>query len=186
MKLFMGVFNIDYLNGTETEKNLYRTFAVESRTNNIYIMFAEKARYEGYLWIADIFERIAGNELAHSRAAYKKFLGLIRNTADNLKYGVEREDEVAELYKTYEKIALEEGLDEIARFYKELREAEESHAEIYTDLFKRFENGIFSSNNPISWVCMNCGYIHEGEKAPNDCPCCGYPKAYFMPKCNPE
>lgn len=182
----MGVLNINNLNGTETEKNLYRTFAVECRTNNIYIMFAEKARNEGYLWIADIFERIAGNELAHSRAAYKKFLGLIQNTEDNLKFGVEREDNVVELYKKYEKIALDEGLDEIARFYKELSEAEESHAEIFTNLFNRFKKGIFSSNYPINWVCMNCGYIHEGEMAPNNCPCCGFPKAYFMPKCNPE
>ena len=144
------------------------------------------ARNEGYLWIADIFERIAGNELAHARAAYKKYLGQIKGTEDNLRFGVEREDSVVELYKKYEKTAMEEGLDEVARFYKELSETEESHAEIYTDLFNRFKNGIFSSNHPIDWVCMNCGYIHEGDAAPNNCPCCGFSKAYFMPKCNPE
>ena len=182
----MGVLNIKNLNGTETEKNLYKTFAVESRTNNIYVMFAEMARNEGYLWIAEIFEKIARNELAHSRAAYKKYLGEIKGTEDNLRFGVEREDNVAELYKKYEKIALEEGLDEISHFYKELSESEESHAEIYSDLVNRFKNGIFSSDHSIGWVCMNCGYIHEGNAAPNDCPCCGFPKAYFMPKCNPE
>jgi rubrerythrin len=149
-------------------------------------MFAEMARNEGYLWIADIFTRIAGNELAHARAAYKKFLCQIKRTDDNLRFGIEREDSVVELYKEYQKTAMAEGLDEIASFYKELSEAEESHAEIYTDLFNRFKNGIFSSEHPIGWVCMNCGYIHEGNTAPNNCPCCGFPKAYFMPKCDPE
>jgi len=180
------VLNIKDLKGTETEKNLYKTFAVESRTNNIYIMFAEMARNEGYLWISNIFEKIANNELAHSRAAYKKFLCKIKGTEDNLKFSVEREDSVVELYNEYEKTATSEGLDEIAHFYKELREAEESHMEIYTDLFKRFKNGIFSSEQSIGWVCMNCGYIHEGKEAPNNCACCGFPRAYFMPKCNPE
>ena len=144
------------------------------------------AKNQGYIWIADVFEKIAGNELAHARAAYKKFLCKIEGTEDNLRFSVDREDSVAGLYKDYEKAAIAEGLDEIAHFYKELSEVEESHAEIYNDLFKRFKNGIFSSEQPISWVCMNCGYIHEGMTAPNNCPCCGFPKAYFMPKCNPE
>jgi len=180
------VLNIKDLKGTETEKNLYKTFAVESRTNNIYIMFAEMAKNQGYMWIADIFKKIADNELAHARVAYKKFLCKIKGTEDNLSFSVDREDSVAELYKEYEKTARAEGLDEIASFYKELSEAEESHEAIYNDLFKRFKNGIFSSEQPINWVCMNCGYIHEGKTAPNSCPCCGFPKAYFMPKCNPE
>lgn len=180
------MLNIKDLKCTETEKNLYKTFAVESRTNSMYIMFAEMARNEGYLWIAEIFERIASNELAHARVAYKKFLGQIKGTEDNLWFGVEREDSVVELYKKFEKVAMEEGFDQISHFYKELSEAEESHAEIYTDLFNRFKRGIFSSEHSIGWVCMNCGYIHEGNTAPNNCPCCGFSKAYFMPKCNPE
>lgn len=180
------MLNINTLKGTETEKNLYKTFAVESRTNNIYIMFAEMARNEGYRWIAEIFETIADNELAHSRAAYKKYLCQIKETEDNLKFSVNREDSVVELYKEYEKTAKAEGLDEISRFYKELSEAEESHVKIYTDVFNRFKNGIFSSEQSIGWVCMNCGYIHEGTTAPNKCPCCGFPQAYFMPKYNPE
>ena len=175
------------IKGTETEKNLYRTFAVESRTNNIYVMFAEMARKEGYQWVAEVFETIAGNEIAHSRAAYKKYLCNIKETEDNLKFGIVREDDVAELYKEFEKTAMAEGLDEVARFYKELSEAEESHVEIYTDILNRFENGgIFYSEQTISWVCMNCGYIHEGKTAPKDCPCCGFQQAYFKPKCNPE
>jgi rubrerythrin len=181
------VLNIKNLKGTETEKNLYKTFAVESRTNNIYIMFAEMAKNEGYRWIAEIFETIAGNELAHSRAAYKKYLCQIKETEDNLKFSVDREDNVAELYKEFEKTAASEGLDEIAHFYKELSEAEESHVKIYTDLVNRFKNGgIFYSEQSISWVCMNCGYIHEGKTAPDKCPCCGFSQSYFMPKCNPE
>ena len=175
------------LKGTETEKNLYKTLAIESRTNNIYIMFAEMARKEGYLWIAEIFETIAGNELAHSRAAYKKYLGKIKETEDNLKFSINREDNVAELYKEFEKTALAEGLNEVAKFYKELSEVEESHVEIYTDIINRIENGgIFYSQQSIGWVCMNCGYIHEGRTAPKECPCCGFPQAYFKPKCNPE
>lgn len=180
------MLDIKDLKDTETEKNLQKTFAVESRTNNIYIMFAEEAKNQGYLWIADIFERIAGNELAHARAAYKKFLCKIKGTEDNLKFSVYREDKVAELYKEFKKTAMSEGLDEVADFYKELSEVEESHLKIYTDLLNRFENGIFLSEKSIGWVCMNCGYIHEGKIAPNKCPCCGFPKAYFMPKCNPE
>ncbi|GKX65702.1 rubrerythrin family protein [Inconstantimicrobium mannanitabidum] len=173
------------LRGSETEKNLYRTFAVEARTNNLYKMFAEVARKEGYQWVAEVYETVGANELAHSRAAYKKYLDKVEETKENLKFSINREDEVADKYKEYEKIAKAEGFEKVAMFFKELSEAEESHVDIYTDLSDRFENGgIFYSEKPIAWVCMNCGYIHEGKTPPNDCPCCGYPKGYFKPKCD--
>ncbi|SHI68043.1 Rubrerythrin [Clostridium cavendishii DSM 21758] len=171
--------------GTETEKNLYKTFAIEARTNNIYIMFAEKAKREGYQWVAQVFETLAGNELAHSRAAYAKYLNNIKATEENLDFSVNREEDVTKMYKEFEKIAHSEGLDELAHFFKELQETEESHVEIYSDLLDRFKNGgIFHSKKPIYWVCLNCGYVHEGISAPNDCPCCGFPQAYFKPKCD--
>lgn len=178
---------MENLKDSQTEKNLYKTFAVEARTNNIYIMFAETARKEGYQWLAEIFETVAANELAHSRAAYKKYLDKIEETKDNLEFSVNREDEVSELYKEFEKTAAKEGFDQVAKFYKELSEAEEAHVEIYTKLLNKFKNGgIFYSEQPISWICMNCGYIHEAKTPPNECPCCGFPQAYFKPKCNPE
>jgi rubrerythrin len=180
-----GVINMRNQNESETEKNLYKTFAVEARTNNIYIMFAETARKEGYQWIAEIFETIARNELAHSRAAYKKYLGNIKETKDNLKFSMDREENVARLYKEFERTARLEGFDEVANFYKELSEAEVSHVETYANLINRFNNGgIFCSEKPIEWICMNCGYIHEGKEAPEECPCCGFPKAYFKPRCS--
>jgi rubrerythrin len=176
---------MSHINKSETEKNLYKTFALEARTNNIYIMFAEKAKKDGYEWIAEVFETIARNELAHSRAAYKKYLGNVKKTKDNLKTSIDREDNVAELYKEFERTARLEGFGEIADFYKELSETEEAHVKTYEDLLNRFKDGgIFHSEKSIKWICMNCGYIHEGKSAPEECPCCGFQIAYFKPKCS--
>lgn len=176
------------LKGSKTEKNLYRTFAGESRARNKYNLYAEKARDEGLEWVAQIFDITAINELAHARRVYKDYLNLICNTKENLIdaiCGEKTEDE--DIYAKFEKEAREEGFTQIADFYKELREAEEAHAKRFKELYDKLEDGtMFNGPKDSKWVCMNCGYIHEGNEAPIKCPLCGYPRAYFKPYCEIE
>lgn len=176
------------LKGSQTEKNLYKTFAGESRARNKYNMYAEKARLEGYQWIADIFDETAKNEFAHAREVFNRYLGNVRSTAENLASAMGGEtEEFRKLYKEFEETARNEGYIEIADFYKELREVEESHAERYKKLYNRIKDGtVFSSSEPTEWICLNCGYIHEGEEAPEFCPLCKFPRAYFKEKCGEE
>ena len=176
------------LKGSKTEKNLYRTFAGESRARNKYTLFAEIARLEGYHWIASIFEEIAHNELAHARRVYNDLLMDIGNTKENLLAAIAGEtSEYNEIYKNFEKEAKEEGFEEIAKFYKDLQEAEEGHAEKYTELYNKLcNNEIFKDDSSNPWICMNCGYIYEGNEAPTICPLCKYPKSYFRPECKTE
>lgn len=173
------------LKGSETEKNLYKTFAGESRARNKYNMYAEMARVEGYQWIADVFDETAENEFAHAREVFGRYLGNVRSTGENLASAMGGEtEEFRKLYKEFEKIARDEGFIEIADFYKELREVEESHAERYKELYERVKEGtVFSSSESTEWICLNCGYIHEGEEAPEFCPLCKFPRAYFKEKC---
>jgi rubrerythrin len=173
------------LKGSETEKNLYKTFAGESRARNKYNMYAEKARLEGYQWIADIFDETAKNEFAHAREVFNRYLGNVRSTAENLVSAMGGEtEEFRKLYKEFEETARREGYTEIADFYKELREVEEAHAERYKELYEKVKDGkVFSSSEPTGWICLNCGYIHEGEEAPKVCPLCKFPRAYFKEKC---
>lgn len=173
------------LKGSKTEKNLYRTFAGESRARNKYTLYAEKARAEGYEWVAEIFNITAINELAHARRVYLELLKLACNTKENLVDAICGEtSEYTDLYAKFEKEAREEGFKEIADFYKELREVEQAHSERFKMLYDKLNNGtMFSGPEDSKWVCMNCGYIHEGPEAPEKCPLCGYPKAYFKPYC---
>lgn len=173
------------LKGSKTEKNLYRTFAGESRARNKYNLYAEKARAEGYQWVAEVFDTTAINELAHARRVYIEFLKLVCNTKENLVDAICGEtSEYKDLYAKFEREAKEEGFKEIADFYKELREVEEAHSERFKKLYDKLNNGVmFSGPEDSKWVCMNCGYIHEGTEAPDKCPLCGYPKAYFKPYC---
>lgn len=173
------------LKGSKTEKNLYRTFAGESRARNKYNLYGEKARIEGYQWIASVFDETAINEMAHGRRVYAQFLGLVGSTKENLKDSIMGEtEEYKNIYKRFEEEARAEGFTDIADFYKELQEVEESHAERYMMLLDKIEKGnIFKGNADSKWVCMNCGYIHEGEEAPKVCPLCKYPQAYFKPQC---
>ena len=178
--------DVPSLNGSETEKNLIKTFSGESRASNKYILFAEKARDDGYEYVAKVFEETAENERAHSRFVFKNCLNQIKSTPDNLKNSMEGEtEEFKKIYKEFEETARKEGFMEIADFFKELREVEEHHEERFKALFDRImSNTMFNSLDKIeNWQCMNCGYIYEGFEAPDVCPLCKYPKKYFKIQC---
>ncbi|MDP4090120.1 MAG: rubrerythrin family protein [Bacillota bacterium] len=170
------------LKGSRTEKNLYSTFAGESRARNKYGFYAEKARQEGYEYIGSIFDETAGNERAHAREVYNRYLKLNKGTAENLLDAADGEAlESTKLYKEYEKTAREEGFDDIANFYKELAEVEENHHDRYMAIRKNLMDGReFKRDKEVKWQCMNCGYIHVGEEAPLVCPLCKYPRSYFQ------
>lgn len=176
------------LKGSNTEKNLYMTFAGESRARNKYNLYAEQARSEGYRWIADVFDETADNERAHAREVFKRYLKNIGNTEENLLAAASGEaSEFQHLYKQFEKVAREEGFIQIADFYKELREVEEYHFNRYTMIAEKLKNDrIFKSDKEMKWQCMNCGYIYEGEEVPEHCPLCKYPRSYFKPMCKVE
>lgn len=173
------------LKGSKTEKNLLRTFAGESRARNKYCFYAEKAKQEGYDYVATIFEETANNELAHAREVFKRYLGMVKPTAENLKDSAEGEAfETSTLYKEFEKVAREEGFNQIGDFYKEVGEVEENHKDRFDALYKRIEDDmIFKSPVSVKWQCMNCGYIFMGKEAPNICPLCKYPRSYFKLYC---
>lgn len=171
------------LEGSKTEKNLYKTFSGESRARGKYNLYAEKAREEGYRWVGEIFDETAANEYAHSREAFKRYLGKVNNTENNLVNSAYFENEESKsIYKEFEKVAMEEGFEEIAQFYKELQEFEESHKRRFLTLYEKIRtNTMFKSDTETYWQCMNCGYIHEGMEAPAICPLCKYERFYFKP-----
>ena len=173
------------LKGSETEKNLYKTFAGESRANTKYTLYAEKARCEGYRWVGEIFDETAGNEKAHAREVFGKYIKKICSTEENLREAAKGEaEESKSIYKEFEEIARKEGFIEIADFYKELQEVEEAHEKRFMTLAEKISNGeMFKSIDDGMWQCLNCGYIHEGKEAPEYCPLCKYPRAYFKPYC---
>lgn len=169
------------LRGSKTEKNLFKTFAGECRARTKYDLYAEKARCDGYIWIAKVFEDTAKNEYAHAREAYKRYLDKVNCTKNNLiESAVGESEEENIIYKEFERIAREEGFEDIADFYGELREVEANHKETYLDLAKKLkDNTIFNNGEDTLWLCLNCGYIHEGNEAPEKCPLCKYPRGYF-------
>ncbi|GAA0076736.1 rubrerythrin family protein [Clostridium sp. CTA-5] len=169
------------LKGSKTEKNLYKTFAGESRARNTYNFYAEKARQEGFRWVGDVFDETALNERAHAREVFKRFLNNIKSTEENLRTAaLGEENESDNIYKEFEEIARQEGFEEIANFYKELREVEEHHKERFLMLAEKIKSGsMFKCNDVCYWQCLNCGYIHEGNEVPMLCPLCKYPRAYF-------
>lgn len=173
------------LQGSKTEKCLYKTFAGECRARTKYSLYAEKARCEGFRWIGEIFDEVSDNEKAHAREAFNRYLKKIGCTEENLREAARGEaEESKKIYKEFENIARNEGFIEIADFYKELQEVEESHEMRFSKLADKIENGHMYKNNEISlWQCMNCGYIHEGKEAPKACPLCKYPMSYFKPYC---
>ena len=169
------------LKGSETEKNLYKTFAGECRARSKYNLFGEKAREEGYMWIAEVFDITAGNEYAHAREVYNRYLECVKDTEENLMAAAIGEtEEFRDIYKEFEETAKKEGFKEIAHFFKELREVEEAHQKRFLDLYEKVKSGhFFESKKTTKWVCLNCGYIHEGEEAPDECPLCKFPQSYF-------
>ena len=173
------------LEGSKTERNLYKTFAGESRANTKYSLYAEKARKEGYRWVAEVFDETALNEKAHAREVYKRYLNKIGDTQENLKDAIKGETkESKKLYKEFEEVARKEGFVQIANFYRELQEVEEEHANRFSTLEDKIKTDtMFKSVDYSLWQCMNCGYIHEGKEAPARCPLCKYPREYFKQYC---
>ncbi|MCM1990680.1 rubrerythrin [Oceanirhabdus seepicola] len=174
-----------HLKGSKTEKNLLKTFAGESRARNKYTFYAKKAKDEGYEYIASIFEETGENEKAHAREVFNRYLKLVGSTEDNLKDAAEGEAfESSKLYKQFEEEARRECFYEIADFYKELQEVEETHNQRYMDILRNLEQGkMFKRDKEVEWQCMNCGYIHTGKEAPKQCPLCKYQQSYFKIKC---
>ena len=169
------------LKGSKTEKNLLKKFAGESRARNKYSFYADKAREDGFMYVGDVFDETAGNEKAHAREVYRRFLDRISNTKNNLIESALGESEESKvIYKEFEKIARDEGFDEIADFYKELQEVEDHHKERFLKLAKMLkEEKLFKYDKKEEWLCLNCGYIYEGKEAPMRCPLCKYARSYF-------
>lgn len=171
------------LKGTKTEQNLMSAFAGESQARNKYTYFASKAKKEGYEQIAAIFLETADNEKEHAKMWFKYLNGgEVSSTAENLKAAAEGENgEWTDMYKTFAEEADAEGFTEIAEKFRGVAEIEKKHEERYLKLLENVEtNKVFTKDTGIEiWKCRNCGHIHIGEKAPEICPVCAHPKAYF-------
>ena len=176
---------MENLKGTKTEANLQAAFAGESQARNKYTYYASKARKEGYNQIAAIFEETAGNEKEHAKIWFKLLHeGDIPETAANLKDAADGENyEWTDMYATFAKDAKEEGFDRIAYLFEMVGKIEKEHEERYRRLLENVENGlVFSRDGDMIWQCANCGHIVIGPKAPQVCPVCAHPQAYFQIK----
>ena len=171
------------LKGTRTEQNLWTAFAGESQARNKYTYFASKAKKDGYVQIAKLFEETAANEKEHAEIWFKLLNG-IGSTAENLKSAAEGANyEWTDMYYQMAKDAREEGFDHIAFLFEEVGKIEKEHEERYRKLLANVEGGlVFSRDGDMIWQCSNCGHIHVGKQAPEVCPVCVHPKAYFQIK----
>ena len=170
------------LKGSKTEQNLMTAFAGESQARNKYSYYASKAKKDGYEQIAAIFEETANNEKEHAKLWFKYLHGgEIPSTMDNLKDAAEGENyEWTDMYDRMAKEAKEEGFDHIAFLFAEVAKIEKEHEERYKKLLENIEDGIvFSRDGDRIWKCRNCGHIVIGKAAPEVCPVCTHPKAYF-------
>jgi len=181
------------LKGTQTEKNLLAAFAGESQARNRYSYFASQARKDRYVQISAIFEETANQEKEHAKREFKLLeggeveitaafpAGIIGNTLKNLKAAAAGEHyEATEMYPQFAQVAEKEGFDEIAEVFRNIAIAEKRHEDRYLALAKNIEEGkVFKKDAPVRWVCRNCGYVHEGPEAPEQCPACAHPQAYF-------
>lgn len=172
------------LKGSKTETNLLAAFAGESEARNKYTYFALKAKKDGYVQIAKIFEETANNEKEHAKIWFKLLNGGIGSTAENLKAAAAGENyEWTDMYATFAKEAREEGFDDIARLFEQVAEIEKEHEARYLKLLANVENGmVFSKDGDVIWQCSNCGHVVIGKKAPEVCPVCAHPQAYFEVK----
>ena len=170
------------LKGTKTEQNLMTAFAGESQARNKYTYYASKAKKDGYEQIAAIFEETANNENEHAKMWFKLLHGGIPDTVANLADAAAGENyEWTDMYATFAKEAEEEGFDEIARQFRGVAAIEKTHEERYRKLLDNIDGGIvFSRDGDAVWECRNCGHIHIGKMAPEVCPVCAHPKAYFQ------
>ena len=181
------------LKGTETERNLLTAFTGESQARNKYTFFASQARKDGFVQIMKIFEETANQEKEHAKRLFK-FLeggdveitatfpaGVIGDTAENLKEAAAGENyEWTDMYPSFAKVANEEGFPEIAAVFEAIAVAEKQHEKRYLGLLSNVEKGtVFKKEKPVVWRCLNCGYIHEGAEAPDECPACAHPIDHF-------
>ena len=173
------------LKGSRTEANLMTAFAGESQARNKYTYYASKAKKDGYVQIAQIFEETANNEKEHAKIWFKLLHdGGIASTVENLKDAAAGENyEWTEMYAEFAKVAKEEGFDHIAALFEMVAKIEKDHEERYKKLLANIEGGlVFSRDGDMMWICSNCGHVHIGKEAPEVCPVCAHPKAYFMMK----
>ena len=166
--------------GTQTERNLMEAFAGESQARNKYTYFASKAKKEGFEQIAEIFQKTADNEKEHAKLWFKELEG-IGSTAENLLHAAEGENyEWTDMYEGFAKTAEEEGFKALAMKFRLVAAIEKRHEERYRALLKNVEmQEVFAKSDVKVWECRNCGHIVVGEKAPELCPTCAHPQAYF-------
>ena len=171
------------LKGSKTEQNLRTAFAGESQARNKYTYFASKAKKEGFVQIANIFTETADNEKEHAKIWFK-LLGGIGTTAENLLSAAEGENyEWTDMYATFAKEARAEGFEDIAKLFECVGAIEKEHEERYRKLLANVEGGlVFSKDGDMIWQCANCGHIVVGRQAPEVCPVCAHPQAYFQIK----
>lgn len=170
------------LKGTKTEANLMAAFAGESQARNKYTYYASKAKKDGYEQIAELFTETANNEKEHAKIWFKLLHdGNVPDTVANLKDAAEGENyEWTDMYKSFAEDAKAEGFDHIAYLFEQVAAIEKEHEERYRKLLANIEEGIvFSRDGDMVWICRNCGHVHVGKEAPEVCPVCAHPKAYF-------
>lgn len=182
------------IKGTETEKNLLKSFAGESQARNRYTMFAKIAKKEGYEQIAALFLETAEQELQHAKVFFRYLdngdaveitamypAGKEGTTAENLKAAAMGEhEEWADLYPEFAKVAEQEGFKDVATSFKMIAKVELEHEKRYLKLLENVEqNKVFEKEEETEWMCRKCGYIHKGKKALKTCPACKHPEAYF-------
>lgn len=172
------------LKGSKTEANLWTAFSGESQARNKYTYYASKAKKDGYEQIAKIFEDTANNEKEHAKLWFKLLKNGIGSTAENLEDAAAGENyEWTEMYAEFAKVADEEGFADIARTFRGVAAIEKAHEERYKKLLANIKEGVvFSRDGDTVWECANCGHIHIGKKAPQVCPVCAHPQAYFKIK----
>ena len=167
---------------SQTKKNLETAFAGESQAHTKYRYYASKAKKDGYVQISNIFAETAGNESGHAKLWFKYLHdGAVPDTLDNLRDAAAGENyEWTEMYDEFAKTADKEGFAEIAAKFRGVAAVEKAHEERYNKLVERIESGeVFEREGVKVWKCLNCGHLHVGAEAPEVCPVCNHPKAYF-------
>jgi len=186
------------IKGTETEKNLLKAFAGESQARNRYTFFSSVAKKEGLEQISALFLETAENEKEHAKVFFKYLeggdceitasypAGRIGTTAENLLEAANGEKmEWGTLYPHFEDVARQEGFEEIAKSFREIAEVEQHHEERYRRLLSNIQSKtVFAKDSVVKWKCRNCGYVHEGKEAPDQCPACKHPRAYYELLCD--
>ncbi len=181
------------LKGSKTEKNLLTAFSGESQARNRYNYFASQATKDGYAQISYIFTETAEQEKEHAKRLFKLLeggeveiaaafpAGVIGSTLENLRDAAAGENyEHTQMYPDFARVAREEGFDEIAKIFESIAVAEKQHEKRYNDLAANIKaDRVFKRDEKVTWRCRNCGYLHEGEAAPDECPACAHPQAHF-------